>query len=388
MSAPVESMPAEGEASPAPARSRDAFPWGFFLFAIGALVSGHLLAADLRQRLYEGWPWLKANTWLMTFVLLPAALTYSARRIFWDRLRHELRVVDALVVVLAGNWVSLDLHEYWHHLPLPAVWSLAILGAAFLGTAVGAHFLRKVLETFKSLERTPTVERVAKKPIKGLVILVSPPTWVPDVDSPGDGWAARIEPEEGKESPAKSAGSKLPPVELPKDLAMAIEALNRLPRPHNWQQILRAIQPLCDRLEHVWLVGSKGNPPPDAVKPHRQARPADGSAVYLDVCRKLLRHFLPAAVTIHAYAPDDAVDFEDFKALKEYLMERAPAPIKRLHAHELAVDITGGIKIASVAGAVLTLNDESVIQYVQTGANGKMEPFIYDLRRDNAPELH
>jgi hypothetical protein len=53
----------------------------------------------------------------------------------------------------------------------------------------------------------------------------------------------------------------------------------------------------------------------------------------------------------------------------------------------IAIDVTGGQKTASIAGAVLTLNRSTVVQYVQTEAREEIEAYIYDLRLDSPPEF-
>ena len=58
---------------------------------------------------------------------------------------------------------------------------------------------------------------------------------------------------------------------------------------------------------------------------------------------------------------------------------------QNLQPGQVLVDVTGGQKVTSIAGAVLTLNNELRFQYVQT--NRPYHTLPYDLTRRAAPNL-
>jgi hypothetical protein len=383
--------PSESSSVPAfPARSRtpdQRLAW-FFTAAACALVSGHFLAADSRDlalavfsRCGLSGGWLT----LLAVVLLGCVMV----RLYRERLAHRLRVLDAVAVLLSSHWVCLGLHHTWHSpAAIAAGPSWVALGwvllesLVFVASSVGAFHLHHELETTRSLQRVRTADRVRTTPVRGLILLVSPPTTVPQVATldaarqPG-GWAASVTAD----------------IKLPADLAGAIDELDKYKPFHNWQQLLRSIAPVRENLEHVWLLGSPGKPPLDALTPHRRSSFNDGSRLYLPLCRDFLRHYLRPETVIHGADADDlAVEFEDFDQLLDRLRRQRPAPFRRIAPAEVAIDVTGGIKIASIAGAVLTLKQETVIQYVQTvaspaGQAAKPEAQIYDLRWDSPPHL-
>jgi hypothetical protein len=51
---------------------------------------------------------------------------------------------------------------------------------------------------------------------------------------------------------------------------------------------------------------------------------------------------------------------------------------EHLADRDIMIDVTGGQKTASIAGASVTLNNDVVFQYVQTGGDPP-EVFAYDL---------
>jgi hypothetical protein len=80
---------------------------------------------------------------------------------------------------------------------------------------------------------------------------------------------------------------------------------------------------------------------------------------------------------------EEALDFEDFDSLLERLSSLPPL---RERPSKVALDVTGGQKTTSIAGAAITLSSEAVFQYVQTSP-----PFhvhLYDAAWITPPHGH
>jgi hypothetical protein len=146
-----------------------------------------------------------------------------------------------------------------------------------------------------------------------------------------------------------------------------------------WEMILRAIAPHLPGLRRIYLVGSK-----DAIG---NTGPVPGTFGDCELLRRLLLPYLVAdgkAATISGVGPmivtwPEPVDFESFadvyqtlEAIRDQLSE------ERAEDVELCVDITGGQKPTSAAAGLFTVNNDVVIQYVQT--NAPKRPQMYDVR--------
>ena len=131
----------------------------------------------------------------------------------------------------------------------------------------------------------------------------------------------------------------------------------------NWQQMLRAIEPHAVALERLHLIGS-----PDSEK-------TTGSHAQLAVCRTMLERYLPEGVEVAKAGP---VDFEDFNALHRCLRgiirQEKEAGLKD---EDIVIDVTGGQKTTSIAGATITFNTSVTFQYVQT--RPPFEVYAYDV---------
>jgi hypothetical protein len=159
--------------------------------------------------------------------------------------------------------------------------------------------------------------------------------------------------------------------------------------PWNWQQLIRGLIPHEEKLRQVWLVGSPGD---------------KGSFKLLPKCRRFLMALLGPDVQVLIEGKDivsatltdaeaercsgQAVNFEDFEKLTtrlESLLHRiASAPYKQAES-AVVVDVTGGQKTTSIAGAAITLKSDAVFQYVQTGAENRV--LIYDAVWVEQPHL-
>jgi hypothetical protein len=181
---------------------------------------------------------------------------------------------------------------------------------------------------------------------RGVVILLSPPSL----------------PLERGRGGLVVGGVTLPPPAHGADRAEVLrEAIDALqPVRWNWQQLLRALLPHVTTARHVSLIGSPGT--------------AGSHGAYRDAAALIERYL--ESVTVH-FCPAP-VDFENLKELDEAIGEAVrDLEALGLSRGEITLDVTGGQKTASIAGAVFTLNNRVTFQYVQTG--GACKPIQFDL---------
>jgi hypothetical protein len=156
-------------------------------------------------------------------------------------------------------------------------------------------------------------------------------------------------------------GVKVGDTTLPSgDLSADIQSLDRCR--WSWQQFLRGIRPHINTLEMVYLVGSSGE---------------SGSFQSLGHAANLLASYkYDVKIELHP----EPVDFENFVNLQKAIMRGADLMIKgdlRIHEEDVIIDVTGGQKTTSIAGAAVTLSKSVAFQYVQT--NKPNEVIEYDL---------
>ncbi|GBD96755.1 MAG TPA: hypothetical protein ENG83_07435 [Nitrospirae bacterium] len=99
----------------------------------------------------------------------------------------------------------------------------------------------------------------------------------------------------------------------------------------NWQQILRGLLPHKSSLEHLYLVGSKGD---------------NGSFKDLDKATNFIgKYFKNIRIAKH----DRAIDFENFDVLVKAL-EKTILLLKKhdLTEKDIVIDVTGGHKTTSI----------------------------------------
>jgi hypothetical protein len=143
-----------------------------------------------------------------------------------------------------------------------------------------------------------------------------------------------------------------------------IAALDAFKNPSwNWKQLIRAIEPHIGSVQRVYLVGSRNSD-------------GTGSYTQLENCSRLLKFYLENTDVLPVTA---AVDFEDFNAVVELLRNVIAGEKKRgTKEGDIAIDVTGGQKTASIAGASITFNSDVVFQYVQTTGD-QPKVYLYDL---------
>jgi hypothetical protein len=156
------------------------------------------------------------------------------------------------------------------------------------------------------------------------------------------------------------------------DLKGDINELNKLDY-WNWQQVMRGIEPHAN-LKYVYIIGSK-----DSAK-------MQGSSRFLKEAELLINQYHPKASIQCLNTP---VDFEDFDELVNAL-EEAIRFLKEHGAQEkdIIIDVTGGQKTASIAGAVVTLTRETTFQYVRTNPkyNDVRDVLAYDVAAIQPPQ--
>ena len=353
----TESAPTPPASNPGHTRA-DQFPWKLFLAALAIIIGGHVFSVTLHEQLREAVHHLAWATGF--FVVALGGLLLCAWTLYRHRLTHEPLIIAAVLALLCGHWLALDTHHLLVKQPI-SPWLLICGGVGVVGFAAwAAHHLRHDLEMGRSLFRVPAADHLQHKLIRALVIIVSKPNLSPTFAPSGNGFPVTVS------STNPPASAQIGGLVLRDDIASVDKAKSGLF--WNWQQLLRGIEPHQHKVERVWLVGSDDR--------------------YLRDARQLVAAYLPQ-LNEQTLRCAPAVDLEKFDDVLACLRGLVVGQLRQenFQPHEIAVDITGGIKIASVAGAVLTLNQAVVCQYVQTdGLNdkGSPEPYIYDFRWDKS----
>jgi hypothetical protein len=120
----------------------------------------------------------------------------------------------------------------------------------------------------------------------------------------------------------------------------------------NWEQLLRGIEKHQEMLKHVYLIGSKAT------------KKIPASFDFLDRAEKLITQYCS---NVKIYKAPSPIGFENFDELVKGIIV-AIKEIKKADVSEkdIIIDVTGGQKTTSIAGASVTLNSNVTFQYVQT----------------------
>ncbi len=146
----------------------------------------------------------------------------------------------------------------------------------------------------------------------------------------------------------------------------------------SWQQLLRGIEKHVEnnKLEQIYLIGS-----PDT-------KTMKGSHSVLNVAESIIRDYIQRIKKIHKH--QQPVDFEVFNSLTDAL-NKAISTFKEegYHENDIIIDITGGQKTTSIAGAAVTLDNKVTFQYVQTNPDekGEYKVLAYDVVIQSPPSL-
>jgi hypothetical protein len=254
-------------------------------------------------------------------------------------------LMAAWLVLITGSLVAdglkgKALFEHWWPALTQYQW-LITLGVVvlFIAASVWLYHQRQAFSLARSLSRHLC------EPHASLILFVSTPNLTPS------GTASLF--------PLQLRNDRGPTVELHgKSLAEDIKALDAIR--WNWQQLLRAIVPHATTLQRLHLIGSPG---------------ANGSFAHLGLCQGLLQAYLPGVSLVQV---DEPVDFEDFNVLVQ-CMRRIIEQEKQhgMQERDIIIDVTGGFKTTSIAGASITFNSQVTFQYVQTSPPN--EVYAYDV---------
>jgi hypothetical protein len=258
----------------------------------------------------------------------------------------KVGIFAAILTIITGGMASNGLHDSLYTIWLPQLvpykaWvTLAVILMFFICFSI-LILHRQAFQAIKGLN-----QKVCKDPHQCLVFLLSPmetPKIIPEVN----------------EQPNFSitvSGKTLPTI-LDTDI-MNLEG-TRWP----WQQMLRGLRVHAAKLEHVYLIGSS------------DTSSMDGSFRSINHAERLINHYCPKVV-VHKHPTP--VHFEDFNAL----MKNIGVALEKLiqagfNEQDIVIDITGGQKTTSIAGAVVTFNSQVTFQYVQT--DDPYDVLIYDV---------
>lgn len=242
-----------------------------------------------------------------------------------------------VIAILAGNLAGGGLQTLFSKpVSLTSTWEWAKLIIYILilfFCLIWLYRIRGAFMSFRTLSSHPC------EPHKYLIILLSTPN-IP-VSISNNAFPLTIKNKAGEEAILKG-------VSLEED----IESLNALKNPWwNWHQLLRGLTP-HKKLQAVYLIGSKDTPK------------IPGSWHDLNNAENLIRKYFPAIEIEKLKQP---VDFEDFDEIIKFVTEAISEIKKRgISEKDIIVDVTGGQKTTSIAGAVVTMNRKVTFQYVQT----------------------
>jgi hypothetical protein len=156
----------------------------------------------------------------------------------------------------------------------------------------------------------------------------------------------------------------------------------------SWQQLARGLHHHWKdgHLERIILLTS-GN----RSTQHGQAKDGGGSDKDAEIAVAIFTDLLnvDGRRVVVEIGPARAVDFE----VLEDVLAALRAALKHAQTlsykdHEIVVDVTGGLKTTSIAGALVTLDRRDLIfQYVPSGATGVVIPKAYQVvaRASNLP---
>lgn len=143
-----------------------------------------------------------------------------------------------------------------------------------------------------------------------------------------------------------------------------------------WQQMMRGLNCHINSVEYLFIIGSKDSP-------NKKQGDMLGSFVYVKHAISLIKKYKPTLDDTNIRTYHDAIDFEDFKQVKDAITSGINWLNDYVSETDIIIDITGGQKTASIAGAMATLSTGVTFQYVQTGGDNKV--CSYDLESYKPP---
>jgi hypothetical protein len=364
-------------ARPQSSAARDRFPWHLAGAALFVALGVPVLSTCLSNLLHAA----QVGVVLYFCDLLVLVIFFGCLwRLYYTRFEKSPLAL-ALGALICADWLGIEADRILHH----SVPSMILLAVLFVVAYLAMNHWRHELEQGRSLNvqlAEDYIKRNPGRPVKVLVLVVSKPTI-----------GYHLEKVNGKYQVVAGRPS-VPPVPLSGDIVTDIQALNAVR--WNWQQTLRAIAPHHQsRIDCLWLLGSE--------------------EAYLKEAKGFFSGYLPEAArdNVHLAPELDLKNFDDLSDALRFIVlgtksndvvraaQRSPKladfleskvePLlkKRYKAHEVVIDVTGGIKVSSVAGAIFTLNNRVLCQYVPTTEGppkneDELRPFIYDFRWDKS----
>lgn len=278
-----------------------------------------------------------------------------------------LTLVAALLILVLGGWVTDALKGDKLFTSVPWLrerqWVVRVGLVVSLLVVAWRVFLKR-----RELMSVGALSQATAEPRRALILPLSPAGAI--IERQPDG-QIRIQRANRSGVPVGEPVFLAGRAETLDDDIRALDALNRWP----WQQLLRAIAPHRQSLRRLHLLGSSG---------------ADGSHGDLDRATTLLRGYLPNCAEPSASEP---IDFDDLKAMMKALRHavgdlttvRDTSTGRRIREEDIVIDVTGGYKPTSIAGAIMTLSSDVTFQYVHT--TGTNEVREYELLHRGSGEI-
>lgn len=143
----------------------------------------------------------------------------------------------------------------------------------------------------------------------------------------------------------------------------------------SWQQLARGILPHLPALECVILIPSSNNTGNEANAQASISTAETAVRVFEDLIQR--SQALPAGHSV-SIKTAPAADFEDFGAVMEQLEWAIQQNKQSYKLSDMVIDVTGGQKTTSIAGALTTLDKRELdLQYVPTGNAARKGPRGY-----------
>ena len=272
------------------------------------------------------------------------------RRVPWSG------ILFAILTIITGSWTADALKGE----PLFTQWFPSLSKHSVL-TAVGSLllFVISFLSLFKHRKDFLAIKGLSQNecaPHEGLIITLSDQN-PKDIFLPDYTFPLKI---------SDISGGKF----LTGVLESDIESLNAIR--WNWQQLLRGLKPHKKTLKYVYLIGSK-----DTIQKDGSSK--DGSFKFMKHATALIKKYFPDIKVFDSdISSNTAIDFEDINMLINRINDAVNTFKEQgLNEKNIIIDVTGGPKPTSIAGAIVTLNSDVTFQYVQT--NPDFKTLAYDV---------
>jgi hypothetical protein len=280
----------------------------------------------------------------------------SRRRGLWDWFARIPLIQLALIGITAvsTNWLATatqEMIEPPHSLRHEIFYAL-FYAVVFAVCSIWLYTTRARLFGARNLRQIPV------QPTPVLLMFLS--TQSPGGFSAASTWPLHLPPENPANSDVILSGA---------DLAGDVAGMRAKNPKWNWAPILRAIAAHRTALERIYLIGSA------------DIQGKAGSWMEFALCETIIKHYRPHVEVLFPRKGEpgcDGIDFENFEQIHRYVARIVHSEERRGIKHrQITIDITGGQKPTSIAGAAATLNLQTVCQYVQTSR--PYDVFSYDL---------